>query len=212
MLCFTTVHCGALQLAKATALGRFLKTQFRTGLEVIMFFGISAGSTATSEQGDGLSGGGSGCFLRMQKAGVVFLALFPLSSSSSPKPFLSGSQCDESSMHSEPPQRQPGVSQAGGWMGTALPGCQPAGQPEEAAPIPVSPVPWNGDERWWLCRRDRLRLRVAAKNPLLSEGLHLALLEVWSRSASLQRKMLRGEAGQIGDGWGVRATRIYPHI
>lgn len=43
-------------------------------------------------------------------------------------------------------------------------------------------------------------MRVAGKNPLLSEGLHLALLEVWSKSASLQREMLRGEAGQIGDG------------
>lgn len=48
----------------------------------------------------------------------------------------SGSQCDKSSMYSEPPQGKPRLSQAGSWTEAALPGCQLVGQPEEAALFP----------------------------------------------------------------------------
>lgn len=95
---------------------------------------VFAGSTATVEQGRQ----SLWCEFRMFPEDAESLEwsfwlislLFPLPLHN----LSSGSQCDKSSMYSEPPR----LSQAGGWTGAALPRCQLVGQPEEAALIPVS--------------------------------------------------------------------------
>ena len=128
---------------------------------------------------------------------MVFLALFPPFSSSFPKPFLSGSQCDESSVlratagaaRGEPSWRLEGGCSPRTPAGWAARGSSP----HPCLLFPQIEVRDGGRTGMTGCGKRR------GKKPL-GEGLQLALLEVWGTSASLQWETQRGKAGQICGG------------